>query len=68
MCNYCNAEYYIKTQKYVKSYFAPMTLEGQLRQQLEDLTGEQFLIIPNQYCPMCGANLKEVGGMNESET
>ena len=65
MCNYCKAEFYIKVTKYAKSYSAPMTLAGQLRQQLEDLTGEQFVIIPNEYCPMCGERIKEVGGMND---
>lgn len=66
MCNYCNAEYYIKVQKFAKSFSAPLTKAGELRQQLEDLTGEAYVIIPNKYCPFCGEEIKEEGGLNES--
>ena len=65
MCNYCKATFYIKVTKYMKSFAAPLTKAEALRQQLEDLTGEQFVIIQNEYCPMCGERVKEVGGMNE---
>ena len=65
MCNYCNAEYYIKVQKNVKSFLAPLTRAEQLRQQLEDLTGEAYVVIPNKYCPFCGKKIKEVGRTNE---
>ena len=53
-CNYCKAKLYIKTMKYAKSALAPFTRVGELRQQLEDLTGEVYLQIPNEYCAMCG--------------
>lgn len=66
MCNYCKATFYIKATKYAKSFAAPLTRTEALRQELEDLTGEVYVPIPNEYCPMCGANLKEVGGMNET--
>ena len=65
MCNYCNAEYYIKVQKFAKSFSAPLTRAGELRQQLENLTGEAYVIIPNKYCPFCGEEIKEEGGLNE---
>ena len=66
MCNYCNAKFYIKVTKCAKSFSAPVTRIGALRQKLEDLTGEMYVEIPNQYCPMCGSKMvvKEVGGMN----
>ena len=65
MCNYCNEEYYIKVQKFAKSFSAPLTRAGELRQQLEDLTGEAYVIIPNKYCPFCGEEIKEEGGLND---
>ena len=65
MCNYCKAEYYIKVQKFAKSFSAPLTRAGELRQQLEDLTGECYVSIPNKYCPFCGERVKEEGGLND---
>ena len=65
MCNYCNAEYYIKVQKFAKSFSAPLTRAGELRQQLEDLTGECYVAIPNKYCPFCGEEIKKEGGLND---
>ena len=66
MCNYCNAEYYIKVQKFAKSFCAPLTRVDELRQQLEDLTGECYIPVPNKYCPFCGEEIKKEGGMNEN--
>lgn len=53
-CNFCNAEIYIKTIQYTKPMIAPLTEVGELRQKLLDLTGEIYLQLPNEYCPMCG--------------
>ncbi len=36
---------------------APMTRTGELRQQLENLTGEVYSELPRQFCPMCGRKL-----------
>lgn len=65
MCNYCNAEYYIKVQKFAKSFSTPLTRVGELRQQLEDLTGECYIPVSNKYCPFCGEEIKKEGGTNE---
>lgn len=59
MCNYCKTPIYIKTIQYTAPLLAPATIEAELRQKLEDLTGEVYLHLPNKYCPMCGAK-KEV--------
>lgn len=32
---------------------------NELRQKLEDESGEMYIKIPNLYCPMCGRKLKE---------
>lgn len=53
-CNYCKAEIYVKTIQYAKSLLAPLTRAEELRQQLQDLTGEVYLQLPNKFCPMCG--------------
>lgn len=53
-CNFCNAEIYIKSIRYAKPLLAPLTREEELRQKLQDLTGEVYLQLPNKFCPMCG--------------
>lgn len=54
MCEYCKAEIYIKTQKLMKSILAPLTHTEELKQELEDVSGEMYLKINNKYCPFCG--------------
>lgn len=53
MCEYCNAKIYVAKIKIMKDLTQPLTPEGVLRQQLEDITGIQYLEIKNNYCPMC---------------
>ena len=43
MCEYCEAEAYFKTQKIMKSLIALVTYTEELRQQLEDKTGEMYI-------------------------
>jgi hypothetical protein len=66
-CNFCNNDIYIKTIMYTKSsILAPNTRAEELKQQLEDLTGEVYLQLPNKFCPMCGGRIpKERGGKSE---
>lgn len=59
MCQYCRAEVYFKTQKFMKSLLAPATHIGELRQELEDLTGEMYIKVQNLYCPICGRKLED---------
>ena len=56
-CNFCKANLYIKTVQNTKPLLAPLTREGELRQELFDLTGEVYLQIPNEYCAMCGEKI-----------
>lgn len=56
-CNFCKADLYIKTVQYTKPLLAPMTRTEELRQELFDLTGEVYLQIQNEYCPMCGEKI-----------
>ena len=53
-CNFCNDELYIKTVQYIKPLLAPLTRAEELRQQLQDLTGEVYVRLPNKFCPICG--------------
>ena len=57
MCEYCNAKVYVKTQKIMKDILAPVTHTEELRQELEDLTGERYLEVKANYCLMCGRKL-----------
>lgn len=57
MCEYCNAKIYVAKRKIMKDLMQPLTPEGVLRQQLEDITGIQYLEIKNIYCPMRGRKL-----------
>lgn len=59
-CNYCKATVYIKTIQYTAPLLAPLTKAEELRQQLYNMTGEVYLSLPKQFCPMCGERI-EVG-------
>lgn len=58
-CNYCKAPVYVKTIQYSAPVLAPMTRAEELRQQLYNLTGEVYLELPKQFCPMCGRRLPQ---------
>lgn len=61
-CNFCNNKIYIKTIMYAQSsIFAPLPGPEELKQQLEDLTGEVYLQLPNKFCPMCGERKQQKG-------
>ena len=59
MCNFCKTDLCIKTIQYTKPFLAPVTREGELRQELLNLTGEVYLPLPHKYCPICGEKIKE---------
>lgn len=54
MCEYCNVKVYVKTQKIMKNLLAPLTYIEELKQELENKTGEMYLELPHNYCPICG--------------
>lgn len=57
-CNLCDLELYVKVIKYTKTFLAPTTPAEELRQKLEDLTGETYTRIEANFCPMCGEKLR----------
>lgn len=63
-CNFCKTEIYFKTIRYTAPLLAPLTRAEELRQELENITGEVYVQIPNRFCPMCGEQLHptEKGG------
>ena len=64
-CIFCDVPIYTKIKKFSKSLAAPITPEGAIRQQLEDLTGETYAEIDHCFCPICGQALYW-SGVNES--
>ena len=61
-CNFCNTDIFIKTIQYSMPMLAPATEVEALRQKIQNMTGEAFVILPKRYCPMCGAKLEEMRG------
>ena len=58
-CNFCRADIYVKTRQYLRPVLAPITQEAAIEQELIEKTGWRYIMIQNNYCPMCG---KKVGG------
>ena len=57
-CKFCRAKLYFKTTQYARPLLAPLTEVQALRDKLLDLTGEVYVEIDADFCPMCGRNLK----------
>lgn len=57
MCEYCNVKIYVAKRKIMRDLIAPASLEGVIKQRLEDITGIQYMEINNVYCPICGTKV-----------
>ena len=57
-CEFCGAKLYFKTTQYARPLLAPLTEVQALRDKLLDLTGEVYVEINADFCPMCGRPLK----------
>ena len=55
----------MKTVRYLKPLAAPRTEVEELQHRLHDLTGEVYLPVPVQYCPVCGENKR--GRLNSNQ-
>ena len=53
-CNFCKVKLYFKTTQNTRPLLAPLTRAEEIRQELLDLTGEVYIQLNNEYCPMCG--------------
>lgn len=58
-CSFCNKDLYIKIIQYSARMLAPLTRAEELRQKLEDLTGERFILLQHNFCPVCGEQIKK---------
>lgn len=58
-CEYCKAKIYVKTKNFFRPLLAPATYIEELRNKLEDLTGEVYVEISKRYCPFCGRPITE---------
>ena len=67
MCEYCNKEFYIKTNQVIAPRTAPLTREQELRDELVNLTGEVYLPISTSYCPICGEKIEKVSNTQKEE-
>ena len=64
-CPYCQTTFFIKVIQCARPLLAPLTPEQELRDKLEDLTGESYIPIHNNYsdefhksfCGCCGAKM-----------
>lgn len=49
---------YMKCSVMTRSLMAPLTPEGELRDRLEDMTGETYVAFNPVYCPFCGKKVE----------
>lgn len=57
-CPYCEKLLFIRVIQHARPLLAPLTPEQALRDKLQDLTGEVYIPIQNNFCPMCGKDLR----------
>lgn len=56
-CSYCNTDIYIKVEVFTKPILAPLTYEQELREKLVEMTGETYVHLQKNFCPMCGKRI-----------
>lgn len=56
-CPFCGKPLYIKVKQYSKPILVPLTRAGALRDELIDITGENYVPVEAKYCPVCGRPL-----------
>lgn len=58
MCPYCNILVFIKVERVSLPLLAPLTPEDALYQEWANKSGQDFVVLQNKYCPMCGKEVK----------
>ena len=53
-CTFCSEPVYVKVIQYAAPIAAPLTPEQELRDRLTNVTGEVYVQLDANYCPMCG--------------
>lgn len=58
-CAFCDRDIFIQVEQYLAPILAPLTYEQALRDELVNITGKAYKLLPKRYCPVCGAKMKE---------
>lgn len=57
-CAFCDRDIFIQVEQYLAPTLAPLTYEQALRDELVNITGKAYKLLPKRYCPMCGRKMK----------
>ena len=57
-CEFCGRDIYIKVDQVLRFATAPLTYEEALRDELINITGKTYALLPKRYCPVCGAKME----------
>jgi hypothetical protein len=58
-CRMCDADYYIKTKKVMRTLLIPLTEEQAMLDAVSDKYGIEYRKIRPRFCHFCGRNLGE---------
>lgn len=56
-CRMCDADYYIKTKKVMRTLLMPLTEAQAMLDAVSDKYGIEYRKISPRFCPFCGRNL-----------
>lgn len=56
-CKFCKTKVFVQVERLSKPLLAPLTEVQQLKDELINKTGIEYIQIKNNYCPMCGRKL-----------
>lgn len=56
-CRMCDADYYIKTTRIMKTILMPLTEEQAMFDEIANKFGTEYRKISPRFCPFCGRNL-----------
>lgn len=62
-CTFCDKDIFIQVEQYLAPASAPLTHEQALHDELVNITGKAYKLLPKRYCPVCGAKMN--GGTDD---
>ena len=57
-CAFCDRDIFIQVEQYLAPASASLTYEQALRDELVNITGKAYKLLPKRYCPVCGAKME----------
>lgn len=66
-CRMCDADYYIKTTRIMKTILMPLTEEQAMFDEIANKFGTEYRKIAPRFCPFCGRNLGDEEETNDSD-